>query len=100
MPFYQNAARAMGVVTRTLRWCVLTGAVPLFGCGATFQSPAAGGRPWYEAKSSHFVVRTDAGADEARDWLLEYERIWAYYEKIAFPLPEQPSGVTDVVMFH
>lgn len=69
------------------------------GCARTFRGPADGGPDWYEARTAHFRVRTDAGASEAERWAQDYERYYAVLANVAFPSADQPSGWAEVVLF-
>ena len=71
----------------------------LVACAGTFQSPAAGGDPWFVASSEHFRVHTDVSAENARDAAWRYEHMYESFKEVAFPSAEQPAGVTDVVIF-
>jgi tetratricopeptide (TPR) repeat protein len=68
-------------------------------CSSTLQSPAAGGRTWYEARSEHFLIETDRGAEAANELTAQYEQIVAFFSKVAFRANRQPSGLTRVVVF-
>jgi tetratricopeptide (TPR) repeat protein len=66
--------------------------------------PAAGGAPWIEVTSPHFVVDTDATRADAEQAVADFESIEALLSNVAFPrvagaaarLPPQP---TQVVIF-
>jgi hypothetical protein len=50
-------------------------------------------------RSEHFVVQTDAGPDVAAELTSEYERIFSFFENVAFHAQRSPKGLTQVVVF-
>ncbi|MGC4092968.1 MAG: hypothetical protein QM756_34795 [Polyangiaceae bacterium] len=80
-------------------WAALLSWLACVGCAPALQSPAAGGRPWYEVQSPHFLIQTDAGEGVANELTSEYERLVAFFEQQVFVASRQPSGFTRLVMF-
>jgi hypothetical protein len=66
---------------------------------APLTPPAAGGRAWFEARSRHFLVRTDIGDGEARRMCEELERIHAAFADLVVTTPVEPRGRVTVVVF-
>ncbi|HVP69561.1 MAG TPA: DUF1570 domain-containing protein [Anaeromyxobacteraceae bacterium] len=65
----------------------------------TFRCPAAGGPPWHEMASLHYVLRTDLPAPEAGELLGKIERLRA---AVAVGLPgdgPSPEGRVSVIAF-
>lgn len=75
-------------------------ALALTACGgATLKSPAAGGSPWIELRSDHFLLHTDAGAGRASDLIAEMETAFSALEQYAFPYQPAYRNVVDVTFF-
>jgi len=74
----------------------------LAGCATAtgaFRCPAAGGPPWREIVSEHFILQTDLPAPEAGELLGRLERLRA---SIAVGIPggaPAPEGRVDVIAF-
>ena len=74
------------------RLAVIAGCVFAIGCGSSgMKSPATGGDAWYEARSPHFIIQTDTGAEAATELVGEYERLVAFFETVAFKANRQPD---------
>ncbi|XXX76948.1 hypothetical protein WMF30_55805 [Sorangium sp. So ce134] len=69
------------------------------GCARPLTCPAAGGPPWVELESPHFLLRTDLDEVEAKATIVQFERIYRAFERVAFPHEPKPSGLTHVVVF-
>lgn len=67
------------------------------GCARPLTCPAAGGPPWVELESPHFLLRTDLGEAEAKETIVHFERIYRAFA--AFPHEPKPTGLTHVVVF-
>ena len=81
------------VTTRGLLWfaCILVGS----GCahGAT---PLGG--DWMEARSEHFVVKSNLEERELRDYTLEFEESYRTLRSCMYPGEDEPPGVSHVVL--
>jgi tetratricopeptide (TPR) repeat protein len=64
-----------------------------------FTPPEAGGPPWTEITTAHFVLRTDLAASEARAMVAEFEQMYAMFEDVAFPFEERLTGRTGLLIF-
>lgn len=77
--------------------------IATLGCaGAATTSlpcPVAGGAPWAELSSTHFLMRTDLERAEARVILTELERVYMSFEDVAFPGEGDAHDRIDVVVF-
>jgi len=51
--------------------------IAIAACAHAFRAPENGGPGWIEARSAHFVLQTDAGAEQATAKLVELERLRA-----------------------
>ncbi|WP_437742206.1 hypothetical protein WMF39_42590 [Sorangium sp. So ce1504] len=69
------------------------------GCARPLTCPAAGGPPWVELQSPHFLLRTDLDEVEAKEMIVHFERIYRAFERVAFPHEPKPNGLTHVVVF-
>lgn len=74
-------------------------ALLLFGCGASL-GPASGRESgWIEARSEHFVVKTELAPEAADATAIELERMFAAFEQVAYPHQPKPKFVTEIVVF-
>jgi hypothetical protein len=64
-----------------------------------FTCEAAGGRPWRELTSEHFVVATDLDADDARELVEDLERIRGAVSAVLLPGRSAIPGRLGVVAF-
>ncbi len=65
------------------------------GCGAGAKSV---NRPWIEARSHHFTVRTELDQNSARATTSELEKYYAAFEQVAYPHQPKPTFRFDVVV--
>ena len=88
---------------RTPLLTVLPLALSSLACSAALAPPLtppeAGGPPWTEISSAHFVLRTDLAASEARAMVAEFEQIYATFEDVAFPFEDKPKERTSLLIF-
>ncbi|WP_437743335.1 hypothetical protein WMF39_48940 [Sorangium sp. So ce1504] len=68
------------------------------GCARPLTCLAAGGPPWAELESPHFLLRTDLDEVEAKETIVHFERIYRAFERVAFPHEPKPNGLTHVVV--
>ncbi len=80
------------VLVSLLLWFLLPGCAAV---GARGLCPEKGGRPWFEARSPHFLVRTNLEAGAAEKTALELERSRRALT-LAFGRGFDPKGVVDV----
>jgi hypothetical protein len=72
------------------------------GCSSSQSRPANGGKgeaAWREFRSAHFVLRTDANRDEARESLANVETIYETLRAILFAGDAGASAPMHVVLF-
>lgn len=62
-----------------------------------FTGPEAGGAPWFEVRSPHFVIRSDMPIEDIRLLIRDYERIYAALEDLVFPDVTVPAIRTSVL---
>ncbi len=67
--------------------------------GRPFLCPAAGGPPWRELASEHFVLRTDLDHDGAVDLLGQFELLRAAVKEALFGRAPDPPGRVEVIAF-
>lgn len=73
----------------------------LGGCAGTHRiaCPEHGGAPWSALRTEHFLVRTDLGAAEARQWVVRLEQLRAALLEAAWHGAPVPPGRLEVVLF-
>jgi len=79
-------------------------ALALSGCASVqrqiLQSPAAGGEPWSELETEHFVVKTDQSEWAAKQALETFDQITRALLTLALPKgAKPPANRLDVVLF-
>ncbi len=67
--------------------------------GRPFLCPAAGGPPWRELASEHFVLRTDLDRDGAVDLLGQFELLRAAVKEALFGRAPDPPGRVEAIAF-
>jgi hypothetical protein len=86
-------------VSGSLRRLLMLGVLAAGGeCAGPFRCPAAGGPPWRQLASEHFLLATDLPPDEAEEAVRDLEDYRALLIATAWPRGETPGGQVRVVI--
>ncbi len=87
----RSRGQIAGVGGTLLRLLMLGALAAGGGCAGAFRCPAAGGTPWRQLASEHFLLATDLPADEAAEAVRDLEEYRALLIATAWPRRETPT---------